>query len=80
MKNLLIALLLISISIGAWSKPFIIGKDQAPINAHDYAILKKVAKNAGIPVEKFKHYNKKRHDHFLIGKEGMLYWDEKKMG
>jgi hypothetical protein len=80
MKNLLTALLLISISIGAWSKPFIIGKDQAPINAHDYAILKKVAENAGIPVENFKHYNKKRHAHFLIGEEGMLYLDEKKNG
>jgi Leucine-rich repeat (LRR) protein len=80
MKNLLTALLLISISIGAWSKPFIIGKDQAPINAHDYAILKKVAENSGIPVGKFKHYSNKRYDHFLVGNEGMLYWDEKKNG
>ena len=28
-------------SLTAWAQPIIVGKDQAPINAHDYAVLKK---------------------------------------
>ena len=80
MKIILSVLLLIGVSIGAYAKPIIIGKDQAPINAHDYAILKKVAENAQFPIEKFRHLNRKSNAHFIIGPEGFLYDDEKKMG
>jgi len=52
----------------------IIGKDQAPINKHDYAILQEVAKNAQLPMESFRHYNV-GNDQFIVGPEGMLYWD-----
>jgi len=80
MKIILSVLLLIGLSIGACAKPIIIGKDQAPINAHDYAVLKKVAENAQFPVEKFRHLNKKRNDHFIVGPEGFLYDDDNKNG
>lgn len=60
-----------------YAAPFIIGKDQAPINQHDYTILKKVAKNAQVPIEDFEHYQR---NHYIVGENGMLYWDEKKMG
>ena len=69
-----------ALSIGAYAKPIIIGKDQAPINAHDYAILKKVAENAQIPIEKFRHLNGKRSAHFIVGQEGFLYRDREKNG
>jgi len=79
MKYTLTLLILFTVSINTWSKPFVIGKDQAPINAHDYAILKKVAKNAGVQVNEFKPYTW-RNNHYLVGPEGMLYWDRKKNG
>ena len=80
MKIILSALLLMALSMGAYAKTIIIGKDQAPINAHDYVILKKVAENAQFPIEKFRHLNRKRNAHFIIGSEGFLYKDGKKMG
>ena len=52
MKILLTLLLLNTISIRALAAPIIIGKDQAPINAHDYKVLEEVALNAQIPIEK----------------------------
>jgi len=78
MKILLSLLLLNTLSILALADPIIIGKDQAPINAHDYKVLEEVAINAQIPVEKFKHL--KRSSHFIVGPEGLLYWDRKKNG
>ncbi len=75
MKIILSVLLLIGLSVGAYAKPIIIGKDQAPINAHDYAVLKKVAENAQFPIEEFRHYQR---NHYIVGPEGFLYWDEKK--
>ncbi len=77
MKIVLSILLLVGLSMGVYGKPIIIGKNQAPINQHDYGILKKVAINAGIPVEKFKHYQR---NHYIVGPEGFLYWDKKKNG
>lgn len=79
MKKLLFTLLFLSgFSLSVLAKPIILGKDQAPINAHDYKILEEVALNAKIPVEKFKHL--KRSDHFIVGPEGFLYRDRKKWG
>jgi len=78
MKILLSLLLLNMLSILALADPIIIGKDQAPINAHDYKILEKVATNAQIPIEKIRHL--KRSDHFIVGPEGFLYRDRKKNG
>lgn len=78
MKILLTLLLLNTISIRALAEPIIIGKDQAPINAHDYKVLEEVALNAQVSIEKFRHL--KRSDHFIVGPEGLIYWDEKKMG
>ena len=78
MKILLSLLLLNTLSTLALAAPIIIGKDQAPINAHDYKVLEEVAINAQIPVEKFKHL--KRSSHFIVGPEGLLYWDRKKNG
>lgn len=78
-KSLLCLILLGGLSVSILAKPIIIGKDQAPINPHDYAILKKVAENAQIPIEKFRHLSSKRSDHFIVGPEGFLYWDRKKM-
>jgi len=77
MKILLTLLLLNTISIRALAAPIIIGKDQAPINAHDYKVLEEVALNAQIPIEKFRHL--KRSNHFIVGPEGFLYRDRKKM-
>ena len=71
-------LLLIGFSLSALASPIIIGKDQAPINAHDYKILEEVALNAKIAVEKFRHL--KRSSHFIVGPEGFLYRDRKKNG
>jgi hypothetical protein len=78
MKILLSLLLLNTLSTLALAAPIIIGKDQAPINAHDYKILEKVATNAQIPIEKIRHL--KRSDHFIVGAEGFLYRDRKKNG
>lgn len=74
-KSLLCLILLGSLSVSILAKPITIGKDQAPINAHDYAILKKVAENAQIPVEKFRHY---KRNHYIVGEYGLLYRDIKK--
>lgn len=70
-------LLLIVFTKLSWATPIIIGKDQAPINAHDYAILKRVAENAQLPIEKISHYQR---NHYIVGPEGFLYWDENKNG
>ena len=78
MKILLSLLLLNTLSALALAAPIIIGKDQAPINAHDYKVLEEVALNAQVPIEKFRHL--KRSDHFIVGPEGLIYWDEKKNG
>ena len=69
--------LLIGFSLSALASPIIIGKDQAPINAHDYKILEEVALNAKISIEKIEHYE--RH-HYVIGNTGFLYRDRKKNG
>ena len=61
----------------SWATAIIIGKGQAPINAHDYAILKRVAENAQLPIEKISHYQR---NHYIVGSEGFLYWDEQKNG
>ena len=71
-------LLLIGFSLSALASPIIIGKDQAPINAHDYKILEEVALNAKIPIDNFRHLI--RSDHFIVGPEGFLYRDRKKNG
>jgi hypothetical protein len=76
MKIIVTLLLFFVWSLTAWAQPIIIGKDQAPINAHDYAVLKKVAENAHFPIDKFRHY---KRNHYIIGPEGLIYWDEKKM-
>ena len=79
MKKLLFTLLFLSsFSLSVLADPIIIGKDQAPINAHDYKVLEEVALNSKIPVEKFKHL--KRSGHFIVGPEGFLYNKRKKMG
>lgn len=78
MKILLSLLLLNTLSALALAAPIIIGKDQAPINAHDYKVLEEVALNAQIPIEKFRHL--KRSNHFIVGPEGFLYRDRKKNG
>ena len=77
-KLVLSLLLLNTLSIVALASPIIIGKDQAPINAHDYKVLEEVAINAQIPVENFRHLT--RTSHFIVGPEGLLYWDVKKNG
>jgi Leucine-rich repeat (LRR) protein len=79
MKKFLLALLFLSgFSLSSLANPIILGKDQAPINTHDYKILEEVAINAKIPVEKFRHL--KRSNHFIVGPEGFLYRDRKKNG
>ena len=80
MKIIVTLLLLMGLSLTVCSKPVVIGKDQASINAHDYAVLKKVAENAQYPIEKFRHLNKKRADHFIVGLDGFLYRDRDKNG
>ena len=77
MKILLSLLLLNTLSTLALADPIIIGKDQAPINAHDYKVLEEVALNAQVPIEKIRHL--KRSNHFIVGPEGFLYRDRKKM-
>lgn len=78
MKKLLFTLLFLSsFSLSVLADPIIIGKDQAPINAHDYKVLEEVALNAKIPVEKFRHY---KRNHYIVGKDGFLYLDRKKDG
>jgi hypothetical protein len=78
MKKLLFTLLFLSgFSLSVLAKPIILGKDQAPINAHDYKVLEEVALNAKIPVEKFRHY---KRNHYIVGKDGFLYRDRKKWG
>jgi len=62
----------------ALASPIIIGKDQAPINAHDYKILEEVALNAKIPIDNFRHLI--RSHHFIVGPEGFLYRDRKQNG
>ncbi len=76
--NLVFFVLLSTLFMGqSWSAPIILGKDQAPINTLDYEVLKRVAKNSGIPVEKFKHY---KRNHYVVGDDGFLYLDIKKNG
>ena len=70
--------LLIGFSLSALASPIIIGKDQAPINAHDYKILEEVALNAKIPIDNFRHLI--RSHHFIVGPEGFLYRDRKQNG
>ena len=82
LNTFLIKLMFIMVFMGGFSlsalgKSIIIGKFQAPINHHDYEILKEVAIIAEIPVEKFRHY---KRNHYIVGKEGFLYWDEEKNG
>lgn len=77
MKIILSVLLLIGLSIGAYAKPIILGKDQAPVNARDYKILEAIAENAKLPISEFWHY---KGDQFIVGPEGFLYWDRKKNG
>ena len=77
MKIIVTLLLLMGLSLTVCSKPIIIGKEQAPINAHDYAVLKKVAENAHFPIKNFRHY---KRNHYIIDNNGFLHWDEKKNG
>ena len=75
--RLILFTLLIVAGSTAWSAPIIIGKDQAPINKQDYETLKAIAKHAGLPIDEFSHYEE---DHYIVGPEGMLYWDIDKNG
>ena len=79
MKLLTSLLWLLPLSVLA-NGQIIIGKDQAPINKHDYAILKEVAKNAELSIDSFRHYKSRRNNHYIVGPEGMLYWDIKRNG
>lgn len=80
MMHLIAAFILLTLPIITSAAPMIIGKDQAPINAHDYAILKEVANNAQLPIEAFRHFDTKRTDWFVLGKGGVLYRDKNKNG
>lgn len=59
------------------AQKIVIGKDAAPINEHDYAVLKEIAKDAGVDVSVFVNmgieYSKK---YFIIGPDSLLYVDE----
>ncbi|EAT13281.1 leucine-rich protein [Oceanobacter sp. RED65] len=70
--------LLVLFSVPSWSLDFIIGKDQAPINQHDYEVLKKVAENAQLPVEEFRHYLDR--DQYIVDDNGLIYWDKEENG
>jgi hypothetical protein len=77
MKLILSLVLMSGFSLSALAKPNIIGKGQAPINPHDYETLEEIAINAKIPIEKFRHY---KRNHYIVGEDGFLYWDEEKNG
>ena len=78
MTRVILSLVLMSgLSLSALADSIIIGKDQAPINAHDFEILEEVAINAKISVEKFRQY---KRNHYIVGEEGFLYRDRKKNG